>query len=54
MPGKPLHPRDFRQVRCPAYHNPISFHQAKPTVDQMARFTSETAKPTRNQQPNET
>ena len=27
------------------YHIPISFHQPNPTVDQMARFTSETTNP---------
>ena len=40
--------------RPPAYQKPSSFHQANPTVSQMARLTSDATKPTRHQSPNET
>jgi len=41
-------------VRWRSYQIPISFHQAKPTVDQMARLASEIKKPTYHQRRNGT
>jgi len=45
---------ELRLERFRSYQIPISFHQAKPTVDQMARLASETRKPTYHQRRNAT
>ena len=41
-------------IKRECYQIPISFHQPKPTVDQMAKFTSDATKPTCHHLRNET